>query len=514
MIEAIEKALQSNRKQLGLSGSDVSSHEDELENSLGKLIELDQLSICKTNLSQLPVSIGNLTKLTNLSCRDNKLSSIPTSISSLCNLKNLDLSNNCLVELPAELGNLSALTAINISCNKLIKLPFFENCSNLANLDAASNEITEFPTPNPQLALLCHLNLSSNKISNIPANICEFPSLKILAIEDNLIAEVPGNVLDCKKLKVFKLGGNELKDRRFRKLVDNDRTKPEQIVKYIKQHCPKLPTNLLQESKLNQQKDLTQYASKKPTIVILPPEDDLRVILTSEALKLRPYFVSCIVRSMNLQEDRFRKFLTRQNKLHDGVCNRRLHATIATHDLSKIKYKPQGESNKEGLEFCIQHKDELSFTPLNSRCKPVTIQVFVDRVKQEAELQRKQIKVHTVSSLYKYLDLVEGWTHFPCLMDAAGEVLSVPPLTNGDVSKISAATTDVLLEVSSGSSLQHCKTAMTELVAACLDVSVDHSLTVQQVRVIDDGGGLRCLFPASDDLHLNNVTVQRPGKAT
>ena len=26
-----------------------------------------------------------------------------------------------------------------------------------------------------------------------------------------------------------------------------------------------------------------------------------------------------------------------QNKLHDGICNKRLSSTIATHDMSKIK---------------------------------------------------------------------------------------------------------------------------------------------------------------------------------
>ena len=38
---------------------------------------------------------------------------------------------------------------------------------------------------------------------------------------------------------VLKLKGNSLKDRRFRKLIENARTQPDQIMKYIKQHCPK-----------------------------------------------------------------------------------------------------------------------------------------------------------------------------------------------------------------------------------------------------------------------------------
>lgn len=40
---------------------------------------------------------------------------------------------------------------------------------------------------------------------------------------------------------VVKLCGNALKDRRLRKLVENPRTTPEQVVKYIRAHCPKQP---------------------------------------------------------------------------------------------------------------------------------------------------------------------------------------------------------------------------------------------------------------------------------
>ena len=38
-------------------------------------------------------------------------------------------------------------------------------------------------------------------------------------------------------MKELQLKGNPLKDRRFKKLVENDRTLPKQVLDYIKQHC-------------------------------------------------------------------------------------------------------------------------------------------------------------------------------------------------------------------------------------------------------------------------------------
>ena len=36
----------------------------------------------------------------------------------------------------------------------------------------------------------------------------------------------------------------------------------------------------------------------------------------------------------------------------------------------------------------------------------------------------------------RYLDLLNRKTHYPCLVDSDGKVISFPPITNSDVTKV------------------------------------------------------------------------------
>lgn len=529
MWDVVEQVQSNGRHELTLTGAEIDKRAEEIADDtsgLCTLTELNLLRIHKSLLVSLPEALGNLTNLSNLVCSVNKLKSFPESVGRLSKLTLLDLSSNCLEELPNGIGTLEHLMTLNVSCNKLKTLPCLKGCKVLALLDASYNELSTFLDVRGSFELLADVILSNNKIEKLPALASTLSSLKKLELENNCITDVPGNLIECPKLKVVKLCGNALKDRRLRKLVENPRTTPEQVLKYIRAHCPKQPLEqeATDDDKENKQGESGDEAAneednvqfQRPRLLVSYPSDDLYVTVTKEALALRPHLVCCTVRGVSLEGDNFRKFIALQNKLHEGVCRRRLQSTIATHDITKIKTKlPNTESGqlREGLMYTARPKGGLIFVPLNRRSKPITAAQFLSSLKQEADNQRKQQKSNTQSGLYKYLQLVEGWTSFPCLLDTEETVLSVPPLTNADGSKISTATTDMLLEVTSDKNLAVCKQTMTELIQALLEVNPGTELTVQQVRVQGEDGGLRCVFPASNDLSgLTNVEVVRPHK--
>lgn len=54
----------------------------------------------------------------------------------------------------------------------------------------------------------------------------------------------------------------------------------------------------------------------------------------------------------------------------------------------------------------------------------------------EAEEHRKQRKRQTVSGLHRYLHLLDGQDRYPCLVDADGDVISFPPITNSEKTKV------------------------------------------------------------------------------
>lgn len=58
------------------------------------------------------------------------------------------------------------------------------------------------------------------------------------------------------------------------------------------------------------------------------------------------------------------------------------------------------------------------------------------RLQTEANNLRKEKKRNTYSGIHKYLYLIEGKPQYPCLMNSKQEVISMPPITNSDISKV------------------------------------------------------------------------------
>jgi leucine-rich repeat protein SHOC2 len=69
-----------------------------LPESIGSLINLKDLSLCRTSINKLPMSIGKLSNLKSLILIENKITSLPASIDNLANLKLLDLRGNPLTD--------------------------------------------------------------------------------------------------------------------------------------------------------------------------------------------------------------------------------------------------------------------------------------------------------------------------------------------------------------------------------------------------------------------------------
>lgn len=142
--------------------------------------------------------------------------------------------------------------------------------------------------------------------------------------------------------------GNALTDKRLSKLVDQCRTK--QVLDYVKQHCPKksedsgasAASGKSKKGKRNRGNSMTDNASAvnslmhKLNVLKLNPEAAV-IKITDQVKNVRPWIAACIVRDMTFDENTFKKFIQLQTKLHEGICDKRNTATIATHDLKLIQ---------------------------------------------------------------------------------------------------------------------------------------------------------------------------------
>lgn len=119
----------------------------ELPDSLGNLVALENLYCYSNQLKKLPETLGKLASLKILSCSFNRLKQLPASLGDLVSLKILSCSYNVLQQLPATLGNLRSLELINCSENLLLQLPdTLGNIVSLRTLDCEGNRIQQLPT--------------------------------------------------------------------------------------------------------------------------------------------------------------------------------------------------------------------------------------------------------------------------------------------------------------------------------------------------------------------------------
>ncbi len=84
-----------------------------MPDSIGNLINLEELRLSHNQLESLPYSIGNLINLQRLDLYNNKLSSLPDSIGNLINLQKLYLEHNKLESLPTSILKIKQALVIN-----------------------------------------------------------------------------------------------------------------------------------------------------------------------------------------------------------------------------------------------------------------------------------------------------------------------------------------------------------------------------------------------------------------
>lgn len=560
--------LKSSPHELVISGP---KHAKQLEDENGlndiifRIYSLNFMEVSKTSLKALSVKIKELENLTALMLYDNKLERLPKEIGLLKKLKTLDVSNNKIEALPEELSQLSELQSLNIINNRISKLPRdLSKWSNLIVIKMSHNNFQQFPQALCSPTFKSHLteiHATNNQIVNLPLEIGNLSSLRHLDLTNNKIELVPGELADCTKIKTLALQNNPIKDVRLRKLAERNPTK--QIIQHVAKSCPRggvssanklgpksrkknyssssdksskgasdgneetqnQQVNKTPDSTISKDSEPTQQVYSKPvytskknetpsigTIEILAvhPEKWFIVEADSSILEERK-IVACIVRNLSfLDANSVKKFLTLQTNLHDSVCGRRELATIATHDLSKITPRVK-------LTKMLPHR--IKIVPLNRGGKSMTGQELYSLLNQEAEAYRKEKKRNNYSGIHKYLYLLKGKSHFPVVVDGSNAVITLPPLTNAEHTKITTETRDLLIEVT-GTKTPDCRKALDTLLHDMLKLEItgkrseeDHlpTLQVEPVRVVraEEDNKLFVVYPSKIDLVLDDLKIVR-----
>ncbi|KAM7363983.1 phenylalanine--tRNA ligase beta subunit [Cochliomyia hominivorax] len=142
-----------------------------------------------------------------------------------------------------------------------------------------------------------------------------------------------------------------------------------------------------------------------------------------ETAQIRPYAVAAVLRNITFDQASYDSFIDLQDKLHQNICRKRTLVAIGTHDLDTI----QGPFTYEA-----RSPENINFIPLN-QMKSMNGHELMEFYTNHAQLKQ-------------YLPIIRDSPVYPVIYDANGVVLSLPPVINGDHSKISLKTKNVFIE--------------------------------------------------------------------
>uniref|UniRef100_A0A8D1LCT6 Phenylalanine--tRNA ligase beta subunit n=1 Tax=Sus scrofa TaxID=9823 RepID=A0A8D1LCT6_PIG len=139
---------------------------------------------------------------------------------------------------------------------------------------------------------------------------------------------------------------------------------------------------------------------------VMPNGEIQKLIITEETAKIRPYAVAAVLRNMKFTKDRYDSFIELQEKLHQNICRKRALVAIGTHDLDTLSGP---------FTYTAKKPADIKFKPLN---------------KSKEYTACELMNIYKVNVIY----------------DSNGVVLSMPPIINGNHSKITVNTRNVFIE--------------------------------------------------------------------
>ncbi len=148
-----------------------------------------------------------------------------------------------------------------------------------------------------------------------------------------------------------------------------------------------------------------------------------QVVVDKSVHAVRPYTVCAVVRGLKLDDEKIREIIQVQEKLHVTFCRNRKRAAIGIYPLDRITFP---------IKYIAKKPEEIVFVPLEST----------------KEMHARQLLVqHPTGRAYAHL--LEGQSRFPVFLDAKGNVLSVPPIVNSQLTgKVTEQTKDIFIECS------------------------------------------------------------------
>ncbi|XP_031564796.1 phenylalanine--tRNA ligase beta subunit-like [Actinia tenebrosa] len=203
-----------------------------------------------------------------------------------------------------------------------------------------------------------------------------------------------------------------------------------------------------------------------PRYKAIKPEGKMeRLRISKSTAQVRPHCVAALLRNITFTKTSYDSFIDLQDKLHHNLCRRRTLVAIGTHDYDTLKGP---------FLYDARPPKDIKFKPL-SQTKEYTAVELMDLYAGESHLKQ-------------YLGIIKDKPVYPVIYDSNSVVLSMPPIINGEHSKITLDTKNVFIE-STATDLHKAKIVLDTLVTL-FSVYCKEPFIVESVEVEKPDGSV------------------------
>lgn len=181
----------------------------------------------------------------------------------------------------------------------------------------------------------------------------------------------------------------------------------------------------------------------------------VQLFVDESVKKVRPYIAGAIVKNVEINDEFIKSIIQLQEKLHETFGRKRRKLAIGIHNFAVLSppfyYKAVGPN-------------DIKFIPLdmNEKLTP-------------AEILKKHPKG------MEYASILQGAQKYPLILDSKNNVLSMPPIINGELTKISKKTRELFLDLTGTD-----KYAVMDALRIISTALVDRGGQLLSIKVIGD----------------------------
>ena len=182
---------------------------------------------------------------------------------------------------------------------------------------------------------------------------------------------------------------------------------------------PNRPDNLSVEGVARSFKGFIGQEIGLPEYEITPSGE--KVTVSDDVAEIRPYIAFAKIDNVDFTGDKLKYIMDFQENLHWVIGRDRKKVAIGIHnaDVVKAPYK-----------YIATPKDENAFVPLEKDVEMTPNEILTEHEKGK-----------------DYAHLIENFDKYPLILDTEDNILSMPPIINGELTKIKEDTKNIIVDV-------------------------------------------------------------------